>query len=146
MKKNLSADIPEGHLALDAGVLVEMLNASPVGLLVNSAILDQRIIVHTSFVNLAEAEYILCRKLGHGIARDSVEKLLDSGYVSVQEDLRMHAIASRLKCERAISFADCYTFAVAVTTSSRPLFLLKENEIVREMNRKPFEVEPLFLT
>ena len=97
MKKNLSADLPEGHLALDAGVLVEMLDSSPMGLLVNNAILDRRIIAHASFVNLAEAEYILCRKLGHEIVRNSVEKLLDSGYVSVQEDPRVHATASRLK-------------------------------------------------
>jgi hypothetical protein len=61
MKKSLSAGIPEGNLALDAGVLFEILDASPVGMLVNNAILDRRIIVHTSFVNLAEAEYILCR-------------------------------------------------------------------------------------
>ncbi len=145
-RKSLNVAIPEGHLALDSSVLIEMLNASELGSMVNNAIVAGTIVPHTSFVNIAEAGYILCRRIGHEIVKRSMESLLSSGYLSVEEDKSIHSIASELKCERAISLPDCYTFAVAEVTSSKPIFVSRERELIKEIDRKPFKVEPLFLT
>lgn len=146
MRKNLSDATLRGHVALDSSVLVEILDGSEIGSKLTKALLNEEIIAHASFVNMAEAEYILCRKIGHDDARNAVEGLLNSGYVAVEEDPAIHALASRLKCERSISLADCYTFAVAMVTLSRPVFLSKEEELLKEMKKKPFETDPIFLT
>lgn len=146
MRKNLSAAIVSGHLTLDSSVLVELLDGSDIGSRLTRSLLSEEITAHVSFVNMAEAEYILCRKIGHDAARNAAEGLLNSGYVAVEEDPAIHALASRLKCERSISLADCYTFAVAMVTSSRPVFLSKEEELLKEMKKKPFETDPIFLT
>ncbi len=146
MRKNLNAVIPEGHLALDSSVLIEMLDASELGSKIDNAIVVGTVVPHTSLVNIAEVGYILCRRIGHDLAKRSIEALLSSGYLSVEEDNSIHLIASDLKCERAISLPDCYTFAVAEVTSSRPVFVSKEHELLKEIDRKPFKVEPLFLT
>jgi hypothetical protein len=45
-----------------------------------------------------------------------------------------------------MSLPDCYTFAVAEATSSKPVFVLGEQELLKEMSRKPFEIEAIFLT
>ena len=142
----MSKGIPEGHLAFDSSVLTEMLNGTELGSELTDTLLNGGIIAHTSFINVAEAEYVLCRKIGHPNARKKVEDLLASAYVSVEEDPTLHAIASEMKCVRAISLADCYTFAVAKVTSSKPVFVLKEDELLKEMNRRPFETQPIFLT
>ncbi len=145
MKKSLSDTSLRGHLAFDSSVLVAMLAGSDPGARVTNALARGEITGYTSMVNIAEAEYILCRKIGHDLATSSMNDVLASGYVIIQDDTSVHRIASSIKCGRAISLVDCYTFAVATATSSRPTFLFKEKDLLKEMRRKPFEVEPLFL-
>ena len=123
-----------------------MLDGSQLGSSLSKAILDETVAAYTSFVNIAEAKYVLCRKIGHGPATKAAEDLVASGYVSVCEDAGIYAVAARFKCERALSLCDCYTFAVAETTVSRPLFVYREKELLGEIARKPFELEPVFLT
>ena len=72
--------------------------------------------------------------------------MIASGYYAIEDSPSLHAAASEIKCERSISFVDCYTFAVAELTSSVPLFAFEEAEIVREMKKKPFKVAPSFLS
>ncbi len=144
-RKSLSDTIPEGRLALDSSVLVEILNGTELGSRLTERVIARRIVAHSSFVNVAEAEYIVCRKLGHSAGRRKIEDLLGSEYVALSDAPSLHAIASRLKCERAISLPDCYTFAVAEATSSRPVFAFRERDLLKEIDRRPFDVEPLFL-
>jgi uncharacterized protein with PIN domain len=141
----LSAGIPEGNAAFDSSVLIELLEGTTAGAAILEAVTARSSIPHTSWVNIMESEYILCRKIGHENARKSVKALLDSGYFKIEENPAIHEIAARIKCERSISVVDCYTFAVAELTSSVPLFASEEAEIVREMKRKPFKVSPSFL-
>lgn len=146
MRKSLNAVIPEGHVAFGTSLLVEMLGGTQLGLELMNALVEEKIVAHASPINIAEAEYIVCRKIGHANARKRVEALLTSAYISIEEDPSIHGIASRIKCGRAISLVDCYTFAVAEATSSVPLFVFKEQELSMEIGRVPFETEPVFLT
>jgi hypothetical protein len=64
-----------------------------------------------------------------------VDKLLASRYISVEDTHPLINEASKYKCERTISLADCFCLA----------FARKEKDLVKEMQRKPFDVEILFL-
>ena len=144
-RKSLSAATPKGHFAFDTGVLVEILEATPRAKDLLDAIAVGTLIPHVSLINIAEAEYIVCRKVGHKEARRRVESMVASGYYAIVDDPSLHGAAAEIKCERSISFVDCYTFAVAELTASVPLFASEEAEIVREMKRAPFKTSPSFL-
>ncbi|MDG6925893.1 MAG: PIN domain-containing protein [Nitrososphaerota archaeon] len=136
----------KGNLAFDSSVLVEIFSDSELGRSLFGALQDEETTIHTSGVNIAEASYIICRKLGNDRARQARRDLLDSGYITLEEDLCLHEIASGIKCERAIALPDCYTFAVAELTSSVPVFAIKEHELIREIGKKPFTPAPIFLS
>ena len=147
MRKRLSAVISiKGNLALDSGVLVEIFADSVLGKAIYDILQDGDVTAYTSRVNLAEATYVTCRKMGHERAQLAARDLVDSGFITVREDMRIHSKASEIKCERAMSFVDCYTFAVATVTESTPVFATGEAEIVREMKKKPFDIQPVFLS
>ena len=93
-----------------------------------------------------ETEYIVCRKVGHDKARKSVEALVESGFLMIDDNPLVHQTAANIKCQRSISVVDCYTFAVAEVTSSVPVFASEDAEIVREMKKRPFHLAPLFLS
>ena len=146
-RKSLSAVTSlKGNLAFDSSVLVEIFSDSELGNLVFARLQDEEVVSHTSWVNLAEATYVTCRKLGHEKARAAAKDLLDSGFINLQEDIRIHTLASGIKCDRAISLADCYTFAVADVTGSVPVFAKAETELTREIKKRPFEPPPVFLS
>jgi uncharacterized protein with PIN domain len=142
----LSVVIPEGSVAFDSSVIIAILEGTDQGMAVLEAVTSLRLTPHTSWVNIMETEYIICRKVGHELARKSVKAFLESSYVAVEEDPVIHHMAAMTKCERSISIADCYTFAVAELTSSTPLFASKEDDIAGEMKKKPFEIQPVFLS
>ena len=135
-----------GNLAFDSSVLVEILSDSELGRSIYARLQDDDVIARTSWVNISEASYILCRKVGHEKARAAAQNLLDSGFIRVEEDERIHALASEIKCERAISLVDCYTFAVAQVTGSVPVFARQEKELTRESQKRPFGSPPTFLS
>ncbi|MDG6967765.1 MAG: transposase [Nitrososphaerota archaeon] len=135
----------EGRYTLDSSVLVEMLAGTHTGGQLSSR-LEKRVLTgHTCMVNIAEAGYILCRKIGHAKALTAIRALLDSRVLYVEEGEEVHAAVSRIKCARAISLGDSYTIAVSELTSTRPVFLTRENDMTLEMSREPFKLEPLFL-
>lgn len=49
------------------------------------------------------------------------------------------------KCERAVSPADYSCIATAKLAGAKAVFARKEKELTREIERKPFDVEMLFL-
>ena len=102
--------------------------------------------VYTSRVNVAEASYVICRRLGQDRAHAAVRDLLDSSFVRLEEDFRIHALASELKCEKAIAFVFCFTSAVAKATGATPVFAREEADLAREAKKRPFEVMPIFLS
>jgi uncharacterized protein len=142
----LSEDISlEGALTLDSSVLVEMLDGSETGSKVSKQLEQGKFSAHTSYVNLAEAGYVLCRRIGHERAISAVRALVGSSVLAIEEGADIHMLVARLKCERAISLADCYTLAVSETTGTRPVFAKREKDLDLEMSRKALLFEPLFL-
>lgn len=138
MRKSSSASIPDGHLALDSSVLIEMIYASAAGSELSKKILERKVFGHVSNLNLSEAEYVLCRQVGEKTARERVGALAGSGLIEIEEESQLHILAARVKCERAISIADCYTLAVAQLVRCPALFATREKDLVRELERKPF--------
>jgi predicted nucleic acid-binding protein len=138
--------MPEGSVALDSSVLIELIGGTEKGAAVLEALSSRRSTSHVSWVNIMETEYIVCRKVGHDRARKSVKALLESGFLRIDDNPLVHQTAASIKCQRAISIVDCYTFAVAEVTSSVPIFASEEAEIVREMKKKRFDTQPVFLT
>ena len=137
--------MPEGRVAFDTSVLIELIEGTQKGTAVLEALASGRLTPHASWVNVMETEYIVCRKVGHEKARKSVFALLKSGFVAVEDTPLVHQTAANIKCERSISIVDCYTFAVAKVTSSVPVFASEEAEIVRETKKRPFDIQPVFL-
>lgn len=146
VKKNLSAAILDGNVALDSSVLIEMVEGTEKGTAVLEAMTSGRLTSHASWVNIMETEYIVCRKVGHDTARKSLTRLLESGFLIIDDGPLVHQTAAEIKCERSISVVDCCTFAVAKVTASLPVFALEEAEIVREMKKRPFDSPPVFLS
>ncbi len=60
------------------------------------------------------------------------------------EDSILHEVA-RMKCERAIALGDCHTLAAAAKLNGTALFARAEEDLVKEMKRKPFSVKLMFL-
>ncbi|MEM3430855.1 MAG: hypothetical protein QXN20_08175 [Candidatus Bathyarchaeia archaeon] len=70
--------------------------------------------------------------------------MLSSNMISVHGSVELAIKTGKLKCERAISLADCSSIAVATLTRTRAVFIEGE-ELKEEMDRRPFEAEILFL-
>jgi predicted nucleic acid-binding protein len=142
---SLNDDTLSGDLALDTGIIVEMLLSSDIGGMVTQALIAESAEAHSSEVNLTEAEYVLCRKLDWETAESKVDNLRRSNYVLIADTEQVSKIAARIKCERALAFGDCYTLATAKATCSKALFAFREEELQREMRRRPFDVQLIFL-
>ena len=97
--------------ALDTSVIIEMLVSSSLGEWFMNALIADSAQAYTSDVNLAEAEYVLCRKLGPEESRSKVDNLRNSNYVIAANSEQVSRIAAQIKCKRAISFADCFCLA-----------------------------------
>jgi predicted nucleic acid-binding protein len=144
-KKSLRDDTLSGSLSLDTSVIIELLPSSQLGRAVMEALIADSVEAHTSEVNLAEAEYVLCRRLGHDTSKSKVNNLRNSGYAVAADTEQVSRIAAQIKCKRALSLADCYTLATAKATASKALFAFREKDLDREMKRHPYEVEVIFL-
>lgn len=132
--------------SLDSGVLIEMLLDTPLGHAISESLLsDSPIIAYSSHFNLTEVEYILCRRLGRELARSKVDNLVRSNYIILTDVESLCATAAEIKCERALALGDCYTLANAKVTASTALFAFREEDLSREINRKPFDVDIEFL-
>jgi uncharacterized protein with PIN domain len=132
--------------SLDSGVLIEMLLGTPTGRIFSGSLLsDSPITAYTSHFNLTEAEYVLCRMLGQTQARSKVDNLVRSNYINLTDAGRLYANAAEIKYERALALGECYTIANAKVTGSTALFAFREEELNREMERKPFDVEIKFI-
>jgi predicted nucleic acid-binding protein len=141
----LKSDTLSGWLALDTSVIIEMLLSSDLGRTVEEALIADSAEGHSSEVNLAEAEYILCRKLGWQLAKSKLDGLRNSNYVLTVDTEQASRIAAEIKCSRALALADCYTLATAKVTGSKALFAFRERELDREMKKRPCDVEVIFL-
>ena len=141
----MNGDSVSRRFALDSSVIIEMLLASDLSKEFVGALTSELVEGKTSEVNLAEAEYILCRKLGAETAREKISNLRDSNYVMVVDTEQASRIAARIKCSRALALADCYTLATAKLAGLKALFAFREAELVHEIEKRPLDVEVVFL-
>jgi hypothetical protein len=135
----------EGAYSFDSSILLGMLAGTKTGNQITNLLVEGRVDAHTSYVNIGEAEYVICRKVGHEIARNKVQNLIESNFVDIVPVEQLLHLASRIKCERSIAFGDCFCIAAAEATGSEALFASKEKEIVKEMRRQRFRVKIGFL-
>ena len=135
----------KGVFAFDTTVILEMLLGTPQGEALLEALASDSVIAYTSDVNMSEAGYILCRRLGGKVAAAKINALSRSNYISIIDAVRLRDYVIEQKCSRAIALADCYTLATAKVTGSNALFAFKEEELSREISRRPFDVQITFL-
>lgn len=86
----------------------------------------------------------MCRLRGRKFAHSKINQMLSSNMISVLSSIELALKTGELKCERSISLADCSSIATAILTNSKAVFA-KEEELKKEMDRKPFEVEVVLL-
>ncbi|MGQ9719287.1 MAG: PIN domain-containing protein [Nitrososphaerales archaeon] len=136
----------QGNLTLDTSAIIEYLVGSHRGEAVRDYFanlkFDER--AHCSLYTISEIFYVMCRLKGKDFAHEKIDHLLLSNMVSIHSSIELAMKTGELKCERAVSLADCSSIATAIVTNTRVVFA-KEEELKREMARKPFEVEIIFL-
>ncbi len=135
----------KGKLAIDTSALIELMYCDHLGQKLKKALETEIIDAYTTELAVTELRYILCRKLGWEQSTEKVNKLLASGYFSVEETSRLINEASKIKCKRAISLPDCFILALAHRISGAALFARQEQELADEMRKKPFGISILFL-
>jgi predicted nucleic acid-binding protein len=125
--------------------LIELIYCDEPGQKLKKALESDLVEAWTTEVAVAELRYVLCRKLGWHQSTERVNKLLASGYIKVEDTLKLINQASKTKCRRAISLPDCFTLALAHQIAGNALFARKEQDLTDEMRKEPFEVNILFL-
>jgi predicted nucleic acid-binding protein len=135
----------KGKLAIDTSALIELIYCDAPGQKLKEALKGDLVEACTTELAIAELRYILCRKFGWVESSGRVNKLLASGYIKVEDTLKLIDEASKLKCRRAISLPDCFTLSLAIRIGGSALFARKEQDLTAEMQRELFEVPILFL-
>lgn len=125
--------------------MIELIYCDEPGQKLKKALENDLVEAWTTEVAVAELRYVLCRKLGWHQSTERVNKLLASGYIKVEDTLKLINQASKTKCRRAISLPDCFTLALAHQMAGNALFARKEKDLTDEMQKEPFEVNILFL-
>jgi predicted nucleic acid-binding protein len=135
----------KGKLAVDTSALIELIYCDAPGQKLKKALESDLVEAWTTELAVAELRYVLCRKLGWHQSTERVNKLLASGYIKVEDTLKLINQASKTKCRRDISLPDCFTLALAHQMAGNALFARKEQDLTDEMQKEPFEVNILFL-
>ena len=133
-------------LVFDTGVLVEIVNGSELGLGLKPKLEDGTVVPHVTDVNLFELSYLVCRKEGWEKATQVVGSLRRAGYFEVHDAHGFMEGAAKLKCERALSMADCLAISAGRSLGVPVLFARHEKELDAEAEKRAFDVELRFLT
>ncbi len=135
---------PFKEVTCDASIIIELVLSGTDSALFQS-ISKQEIFPFTTILAITEAEYILCRKLGKKTAFDKIQNLTSSNYFEIINLDDIHKEASLLKCHRSISLPDCFIIALAKEKKTPALFAYKEEELIKQLKTKPFDIQILFL-
>ena len=96
-------------------------------------------------LTISEVFYVLCRLRGAKFAEEKINDILASHVLDICYSAEIAIRTGKIKCVRSISLADCSCVAVAEMTKAKAVFAKREKELVKEMERKPFSVEIIFL-
>lgn len=136
----------EGDMAFDGGAIIELVYATPAGTEIKEAIKSRQLRPFVTELAMAEASYILCRKLGSDEASSRMKDLRESNTIAfVPITQTISDTAALYKCERSISLADCFSIALGKSKAIPVLFARREEELEKEMRAHPFDVELIFL-
>lgn len=135
----------KGKLAVDASALIELVYGETPGQKLKQALEKEAIEAWTTELAVTELRYILCRKLGWAESSRRVNKLLESGYLKVENTPKLINEAAKLKCCRAISLPDCFSIALAQKIGGSALFARTEQDLIAEIHKEPFKVAVIFL-
>jgi hypothetical protein len=136
-----------GNTSLDTSALIEYLTGTKEGEAIKEYFktLKPEETANCSILTVSEMLYILCRLKGATFAQDKISDMLKSQAIQVYNTTDLAIQTGKIKCERAISLADCSCIATAKLANAKAVFARKEKELAREMKRKPFDVEITFL-
>jgi hypothetical protein len=98
-----------------------------------------------SVLAICEIYYVLCRLRGAEFADGKINDMLKSQVLEVYKSTELAIETGKIKCERTISLADASCIATGKLANAKAVFAREEKEIAREIKRKPFEVEIVFL-
>ena len=118
----------KGKLAIDTSALIELIYCDSLGQKLEKAILTDKIDAYTKETAITELRYILCRKLEWQQSCERVNKLLASGYFTVEETSRLIDEAAKIKCKKAISLPHCFILALAHKIDGDALFAAKSKK------------------
>lgn len=135
---------PFKKVVLDGGAVIEFLLSGDESDLYKN-IVDEKIIPSITTLAIIETEYILCRKLGKDKSFEKVDNLLSSNYFQVFSLDSLSRRISILKCFNPIALPDCATIALAIKSNIPALFARKENELIKQLDKKKFEAKIYFL-
>jgi hypothetical protein len=101
--------------------------------------------VSCSLITISEVFYVLCRLKGAKFAEDKINDILASNVLDICDSAEIAVRTGKIKCLRSIPLADCSCVAVAEMTKAKAVSAKREKELVKEMEKKPFNVEIIFL-
>jgi predicted nucleic acid-binding protein len=140
----MTGKYPFTRVACDAGVLIELLVSGEKTRLFNE-IASRNIDPCASELAITEAQYVICRTLGSTVAGTKIDDLLASNAYDIVCVSSLRPVASKIKCQRAISLADCFTIALASTKGIPALFATREAELDKELKKSSFPAAIYFL-
>jgi len=141
MKRELKGDI-----VFDGGAIIELVYSTPSGRRALKEIEVEALRPFATEVSMAEARYIVCRKLGRAESIARIKDLRESNFISIEPITpTLSEFAAQHKCDRSLSLADCFTFALAEVKEIPVLFARKEKELEKEMKTRPFDIPVYFL-
>lgn len=135
----------KGKLAIDTSALIELIYCDSLGQKLKKALETDMVEAYTTELAITELRYVLCRKLGWQQSKERVNKLLTSGYFTVEDTSQLINEAAKIKCQRAISLPDCFILALAHKIAGNALFARQEQELANEIGKKSFAITLLFL-
>ena len=131
-------------IAVDTSTLLEYIEGTDLGKKFKLQFLENENITFFYITPLVQMEllYICCRKMGFDQAYTIITTFL-KGFI-IYEESKLRESAARLKCQYAISIADCYSLALA-KIENIPLFMKREIEIENILKKEKLPAEIIFI-
>ena len=132
-------------LVLDGGVLIALAVGDKLSDSIRHKIINDEVRAKSHELAITEMMFVLCRSLGWEVARTKRDYLADSGLFTIDTTAEIMNDAARIKCERALALPDCFTLASARKHGCKAVFVRMEDELKKEISKKPFDMEISYL-
>ena len=132
-------------MVFDTGPLLEIVSGSSLGSYAKKLLESDAVRAYASELNFGELSYLICRKSGKQESERVLRNLRESGYFQILSFAEYSDEATEMKCSRSLAFPDCFALSLGESLKIRVLFATRERELVKEIKKKAFETEILFL-